>query len=313
MTKVRALNKDGQITWCTAKVPGHGNCNHLLHQNKDVTDTQFQQAADEYNEKMSKLVHSSNFADRIEAARAGYGLPTLVNDEDSFVRGAVAEQGYGLPTLVKDESAYVKVAVAKKGYGLPRLSKDPDYQVRREVARQGYNPPMFAIDYDEVTRSIAQQKIAEEKDPKVKKQYKEQINGYINGTFAQKLACVNAGIGIQKLVEDPHKYVRGEVAAHGYLPEVLAYDKDPHVRSQVALSGNCHDILSHDKDEQVRATVASCCNKDILAKMVNDERPLVRQYVAMRGDLLDKEHLDKLLNDQNAYVRQAAQRAINKQ
>lgn len=105
----------------------------------------------------------------------------------------------------------------------------------------------------------------------------------------------------------------GEVAAHGYLPEVLAYDKDPHVRSQVALSGNCHDILSHDKDEQVRATVASCCNKDILAKMVNDERPLVRQYVAMRGDLLDKEHLDKLLNDQNAYVRQAAQRAINKQ
>ncbi len=69
----------------------------------------------------------------------------------------------------------------------------------------------------------------------------------------------------------------------------------------------------HDEDEQVRATVASCCNKDILAKMADDERPLVRQYVAMRGDLLDKEHLDKLLNDKNAYVRQAAQRAINKQ
>ena len=291
MTKVRALNKDGQITWCTAKVPGHGNCNHLLHQNKGVTDAEFQQAADEYNEKMSKLVHSSNFADRIEAARAGYGLPTLV----------------------KDESAYVKAEVAKKGYGLPRLSKDPDYQVRREVARQGYNPPMFTIDYDEVTRSIAQQKTAEEKDPKVKEQYKEQINGYINGTLAQKLACVNAGIGIQKLVKDPNKYVRGEVAIHGYLPEVLAHDKDPHVRSQVALSRNCHDILSHDEDEQVRTSVASCCNKDILAKMANDESPLVRQYVAMRGDLLDKEQLDKLLNDKNAYVRQSAQRAINKQ
>ena len=47
--------------------------------------------------------------------------------------------------------------------------------------------------------------------------------------------------------------------------------------------------------------------------MANDERPLVRQYVAMRGDLLDKAQLDKLLNDKNAYVRQAAQRVVNKQ
>lgn len=38
MTKVRALNKDGQITWCTAKVPGHGNCNHLLHLDKLLND-----------------------------------------------------------------------------------------------------------------------------------------------------------------------------------------------------------------------------------------------------------------------------------
>ena len=313
MPRVRALNRNGEITWCTAKVPGHGNCNHVLHQNKGVTDAEFQQAADEYNEQMTKLVYSEKFSDRIEAARAGYGLDILVRDRDPFVRGAVAEQGYELPTLVKDESPYVRVEVAKKGYGLPRLSKDPDYQVRREVARQGYNPAMFAIDYDEVTRSIAQQKMAEEKDPKVKEQYKEQINGYINGTTAQKLACANAGIGTQKLVKDQNEYVRGEVASHGYMPEVLVHDKAPHVRNQVALSGNCHDILSHDENEYVRASVASCCNKGILVKMVNDGSPLVRQHVAMRGDLLDKEHLDQLLNDKNAYVRQAAQRVVNQQ
>lgn len=313
MTKVRALNTNGEITWCTAKVPGHGNCNHVLHQNKGVTDAQFQQAADEYNEKMSKLVYSDRFSDRIEAVRAGYGLDVLARDRDPFVRGAMAEQGYELPRFVKDESPYVRAKVAKKGYGLKVLAKDPDYQVRREVARQGYNPAMFAIDYDEVTRNIAQQKMAEEKDPKVKEQYKEQLNEYINGTTTQKLACANAGIGIPKLVDDPNEYVRGEVASHGYMPGVLVHDKAPHVRNQVALSGNCHDILSHDENEYVRASVASCCNKDILVKMVNDESPLVRQHVAMRGDILDKEHLDKLLNDKNAYVRQAAQRVVNKQ
>lgn len=30
MPKVKALNRNGEITWCTAKVPGHGNCNHVF-------------------------------------------------------------------------------------------------------------------------------------------------------------------------------------------------------------------------------------------------------------------------------------------
>ena len=206
----------------------------------------------------------------------------------------------------------VKIELIKHGKCLDILEKDPDYHVRRNVAKQGHNPALFAIDSDEVTRDIAQRKIAEEKDPKIKEQYKEQLSEYINGTTAQKLACVNAGIGILKLAEDSDKYVRGEVAIHDYLPEVLANDKDPYVRSQVALSGNCHDILSRDEDEQVRASVASCCDKAILAKMVNDERPLVRQYVAFRGNLLDKEHLDKLLNDESAYVQRDAKRCVAK-
>ena len=38
MPKVKALNRNGEITWCTAKTPGHGNCNHVLHQTGDMTE-----------------------------------------------------------------------------------------------------------------------------------------------------------------------------------------------------------------------------------------------------------------------------------
>ena len=51
MPRVRALNTNGEVTWCTAKVPGHGNCNHIFHQTEGISDKRFQQEVDEYNEK----------------------------------------------------------------------------------------------------------------------------------------------------------------------------------------------------------------------------------------------------------------------
>lgn len=51
MPRVKALNTNGEITWCTAKVPGHGNCNHIFHQTEGISDKRFQQEVDEYNEK----------------------------------------------------------------------------------------------------------------------------------------------------------------------------------------------------------------------------------------------------------------------
>ena len=54
MPKVKALNNKGELTWCTAKVPGNGNCNHVLHQLDGMTDEQFQQEVDNYNETLQK-------------------------------------------------------------------------------------------------------------------------------------------------------------------------------------------------------------------------------------------------------------------
>ena len=54
MPKVKALNNKGELTWCTAKTPGSGNCNHVLHQLDCMTDEQFQQEVDNYNETLQK-------------------------------------------------------------------------------------------------------------------------------------------------------------------------------------------------------------------------------------------------------------------
>lgn len=55
MTKgIKALNNRGEITLCTAKNPGTGNCNHVLHQFEGMSDSEFQSQVDGYNEKLVK-------------------------------------------------------------------------------------------------------------------------------------------------------------------------------------------------------------------------------------------------------------------
>lgn len=100
---------------------------------------------------------------------------------------------------------------AGQGYGLDILEKDPDYHVRREVAKQGHNPALFAIDYDYFTRSVAQDYIDKEKDEKLKKKYQEQLDSYIHGTTAQKLAIRGNLLSqeeFNKLLNDEDFYVR---------------------------------------------------------------------------------------------------------
>ena len=50
MTRVKALTKNGRITWRSAKNPGSGSCNHIFHQTEGVTDEQFQREVDKYYE-----------------------------------------------------------------------------------------------------------------------------------------------------------------------------------------------------------------------------------------------------------------------
>lgn len=55
MTKgIKALNNRGEITLCTAKNQGTGNCNHVLHQFEGISDSEFQSQVDSYNEKLAK-------------------------------------------------------------------------------------------------------------------------------------------------------------------------------------------------------------------------------------------------------------------
>lgn len=130
MPRVKALNTNGEVTWCTAKVPGHGNCNHIFHQTEGISDKRFQQEVDEYNEKMAKLLNSDFWFDRLECARRGYGLDKLVHDEDSEVRAEVAKQGYGHDILVNDPDKYVRGEVASQGSYLDILTHDKDEMVR---------------------------------------------------------------------------------------------------------------------------------------------------------------------------------------
>lgn len=99
MTKVKALNRDGKITWCTSKIPGQRNCNHVLHQGARMTDGEFQECVDEYNERMLQKLNSSDENDRIECAKRGYGLSILKNDKSKVVRDIVNSE------LSKEEKA----------------------------------------------------------------------------------------------------------------------------------------------------------------------------------------------------------------
>lgn len=89
MSKVKALNRDGKITWCTARTPGQRNCNHVLHQGARMTDGEFQECVDEYNERMLQKLNSLDENDRIECAKRGYGLSILKNDKSKVVRDIV--------------------------------------------------------------------------------------------------------------------------------------------------------------------------------------------------------------------------------
>lgn len=98
MSKVKALNRDGKITWCTSKTPGQRNCNHILHQGARMTDGEFQECVDEYNERMLQKLNSSNENDRIECAKRGYGLDILKNDKSKTIRDIVNNE------LIKEEN-----------------------------------------------------------------------------------------------------------------------------------------------------------------------------------------------------------------
>lgn len=163
MAKVRAFNRNGEITWCTAKTPGHGNCNHVLHQTGDMTKRKFQKQVDQYNETMTKKMYSDYEYERVECAESGYGLDVLINDWSPEVRAAVARNGYQPDKLADDPDETVRVMVAMQGKCLPKLIHDPSPLVRRAVAKQDYGLEILKDDLSSIVRNCAIKRLEEAK------------------------------------------------------------------------------------------------------------------------------------------------------
>lgn len=169
MSKVRALNRNGEVTWYTAKTPGSGNCNHVLHQIDGMTDGEFQKQVDEYSETMTKKMYSDNGYDRVECAESGYGSDILVNDKSPEVRAAVARHGDYLDKLSDDPDEFVRAIVATHGKHLDKFITDPSPLVRKEVAKQNYGLEILKDDPSSIVRDCALKQVEKKKAKKEKK------------------------------------------------------------------------------------------------------------------------------------------------
>ena len=169
MSRVKALNRNGEVTWCTAKTPGSGNCNHVLHQINGMTENEFQKQVDEYSETMTKKMYSDYGSDRVECAEAGYGLDILADDKSPVVREAVARNDYKPEKFVDDPDEFVRAVVAMHGKHLDKLIKDPSPLVRKAVAKQDYGLEILKDDPSSLVRDCALKQIEKKKAKKEKK------------------------------------------------------------------------------------------------------------------------------------------------
>jgi len=125
---------------------------------------------------------------------------------------------------------------------------------------------------------------------------------------------------LMKFSNDKNTIIRSCVADNEKTPAdvlmKLANDKQKWVRSQVATNYaapvEAFRKLATDKYEFIRRGVAShCSSPDILDMLVNDEYQIVRSYVAHNA-ATSAATLQKLLNDEDAEVKDEAKRAIEK-
>ena len=145
MPRVKALNRNGEITWCTAKIPGHGNCTHVLHQGARMTDGEFQECVDEYNERMMAKLNSKNEQNRIECAEQSYGLSTLKNDVSKKVRDIARQKLSEMQTQDNNtdnrtnahtyNSPTIRLANSIDSEGIRRHVEEQAKKFDRELAR----------------------------------------------------------------------------------------------------------------------------------------------------------------------------------
>lgn len=192
------------------------------------------------------MVDSSDDRMRVEAAKHGFGLDVLVNDESEDVRANVACLGYGLDLLLDDSSVAVRNAVYEQMNGwrtfgvnigdwmtlFPNrcgLSESEQQQVMRDC-RAALELPF--VPYEALTtghRAL------------VDSEY-----------FQDRFYAAEQHYGFDKLVDDSDSDIRCLIADQGCCLEILVDDPNYRVRERVAENGYGLDKLIDDDASSVR-------------------------------------------------------------
>lgn len=146
---ILAVNSKGNITLCTAKTPGHGNCNHLIHMQPNETENQFYERVDKVNQVLAAVEEPLSEYRRINSTKQA-----LLPDFDKLeISKEFVDENHDI--LAKHSNSAVRALVAHYGHNLEELSNDSANHVRRVMARDGYYTNKFLKDTDPYTREEA--------------------------------------------------------------------------------------------------------------------------------------------------------------
>lgn len=146
---ILAVNSKGNITLCTAKTPGHGNCNHLIHMQPNETENQFYERVDKVNQVLAAVEEPLSEYRRINSTKQA-----LLPDFDRLeISKEFVDENHDI--LAKHSNSAVRALVAHYGHNLEELSNDSANHVRRVMARDGYYTDKFLKDTDLYTREEA--------------------------------------------------------------------------------------------------------------------------------------------------------------
>lgn len=146
---ILAVNSKGNITLCTAKTPGHGNCNHLIHMQSNETENQFYERVDKVNQVLAAVEEPLSEYRRINSTKQA-----LLPDFDRLeISKEFVDENHDI--LAKHPNSAIRALVAHYGYNLEELSNDSANHVRRTMARDGHYTDKFLHDTDTYTREEA--------------------------------------------------------------------------------------------------------------------------------------------------------------
>lgn len=92
---------------------------------------------EENAKKLEKYLNNESRIMRYALAEQGFGIETLIKDDDPYVRAgaAIAASDEQLNILVKDPSPQVRLAVVGRKYGLDTLINDPNPYVSNAASK----------------------------------------------------------------------------------------------------------------------------------------------------------------------------------